>query len=167
MTLTFFILSLIKHTYIGKVLASLFGFGVTLLAIGEATNNQTLILVAIIGLFGVMITSGAGVWISVNNSRRLQAQGQDIQTLKTNTDGIMTKLEDANKRTSLAEQEVAHHKGVDQERRERDIADAAVAKVTPTAAVSSPPVHKMEIVSSDENPVTTKPAKTPPKEESK
>lgn len=146
-----FLLSIFKaHKIIGGLFAGSFG----LFAWAETTSDRGLIIVSVVGMaltfLGVLITSAVQIWISWNNSRKLDPLSllpKQVEEMKTNIDGKFDELRQA-------EKGLARREGAEQERVEaRDRAAAA-----PSIAEAIPPA-KVEIVQPPGKSVPVKPDK--------
>lgn len=120
-------------------------FGV-IFAIGEASSDRTLIVLAIVGSVTTVLVSLVSAIVSIYNSRKLSKVAElpaAVHELRINLDGRMQELMET-------KEKAAHSAGAEQERtEERDrqgVAATAVQAASPTPVVIEQPENKPVIV---------------------
>lgn len=127
-------LTLLTYFLKSKILATIFVIGLAVLAVAEAADNHTLIIISLITNGTILVGMVVSAVISLHNAKKLT-------TMSVNVDGALEKLLRSTKET-------AHLRGAAQERTEaRDRRNA------------DDETHKVEITNPESQPVPTKPVR--------
>lgn len=137
------ILPAIFWTLKGKLLlglASIFG---VILAIGEASSDRTLILIAIVGSGTTLFVALLSAAVSIFNARKHVKVEQAVHNLSIEVDGKLKEL-------MASKEKAAHSAGAEQERVEersrQGEAAIAIQGDTPTPVIIEQPQDKPVIV---------------------